>query len=308
MIPTGELLDSSDYNQLRAFVAVADALNFSRAAEQLGVRPSALSQSIQGLERNLGIQLFHRTTRSVALTTVGINLLERVRPALLELGDAVTKARSSGERPSGTVRVLSFRSAAAKYIEPVLDGFLQRHPEIVVDIRLDDEVTNVVAAGYDLCLSIGEVIEKDMIAVKLGPELRQIAVASPEYLNRRGVPQHPRDLLQHACIRWRWPGQHQPYAWEFFENERWFEVTVDGPLIVNDKELARRAAVAGIGIAFCIESSIGGDLAEGRLVPLLENLCPSFPGFFLSYPKQKQMAPALRAFIEAVRAGANADR
>lgn len=301
------ILPGSDYNQLRAFVAVAEALSFSRAAEALGLTPSALSQTIRGLEESVGIQLLHRTTRNVSLTVAGEKLLQRVKPAIVELGDAVVQARLARERPSGTVRVHAFRSAATFYIEPILEDFLYTYPEILLDITLDDEVVDVVAGRFDVSLRIGEVIEQDMIAVRLGSQLRQIAVASPDYIGRHGAPTHPRDLLEHACIRWRWPGRQQPYAWEFFESGRWFEVTVDGPLIVNDRELAARAALRGIGIAFCVEDTVADDLAAGRLIPLLEAWSEPFPGIFLCYPKQRQMAPALRAFIDAVRDAARDD-
>jgi len=296
-----DMLTGSDYNQLRALVAVSHTLNFSRAAEKLGVTPSSLSQMIRGLEESIGVQLLHRTTRSVSLTVAGEHLLRRAAPAIEELGDAVVQARRARERPSGTVRVVSFRSGAARYIEPILPDFLRRFPEIIIDLSINDEVGNVVTGGFDISLRIGEVIEHDMVAVHLGRELRQLAVASPEYIQEHGTPSEPRDLLHHSCIRWRWPGREQPYAWEFCETGRWFEVTVDGPLIVNDKEVARRAALAGVGIAFLIEDTLTDDLASGRLVALLEKWSAPFPGFFLCYPRQLQMAPALRAFIDAVR-------
>lgn len=295
------LLSGSDYNQLRAFVAVAELLSFSRAADALGVSPSALSQMIRGFEERVGVQLLHRTTRSVALTEAGDNLLRRVRPAVSELGEAIGQVRRYRERPSGTVRVHAFRSAAERWIEPILPAFARDYPDVVLDITLDDEVVDVVAGGYDAALRIGEVIERDMIAVRLGPEMRHIAVATPGYIEAHGRPEHPRDLVNHRCIRWRWPGHTAPYAWEFFENGSWFAVAVDGPLIVNDKQMARHAALQGIGIDFPAEETVRDDIAAGRLVPLLEEWSAPFPGMFLCYPKQRQMAPALRAFIEAVR-------
>lgn len=296
-----KLLSGADYNQLRAFVAVAQALSFTRAARQLRVTPSALSQTIRGLEESIGLALLHRTTRSVALTIAGQNLFLRAQPAIVELADAVHQARSAGNRPAGTVRVHAFRSASERYIEPLLAKFRETYPEIVLDITLDDSVVDVVSGGFDVSLRVGEVIQKDMIAVRLGPDLRQLAVASPAYLKRHEVPAHPRDLLDHACVQWRWPGQTQPYAWEFFEDGRWFEVAVTGPMIVNDKQLLVQAAVQGVGIAFCVEDSVTEDLAAGRLVSLLEAWSEPFPGIFLCYPQQRQMAPALRAFIDAVR-------
>ncbi|GAB2178514.1 LysR family transcriptional regulator [Dongia sp. agr-C8] len=297
------LLSGSDYNQLRAFVAVGEHLSFSRAAAVLGVSPSALSQLVRGFEERVGIRLLNRTTRSVALTEAGETLFQRVRPAVSELGAAIGQVRRSRERPAGTVRVLAFRSAAEIYLEPILPAFAERYPDVVLDITLDDEVVDVVAGGFDAALRIGEVIERDLIAVRLGPDLKQIAVATPDYIARHGKPEHPRDLVNHCCIRWRWSGHTTPYAWEFFEKGSWFSVTVDGPLIVNDKALALRATLQGIGIGFPVENTVADHIAAGRLVPLLEEWSAPFPGMFLCYPQQRQMAPALRAFIDAVRGG-----
>ena len=295
------LLSGSDYNQIRAFVAVGESLSFSRAAGLLGVSPSALSQMVRGFEERVGVRLLNRTTRSVALTEAGQTLLQRVRPAVSELGAAIGQARRTRERPAGTVRVHAFRSAATAYLDPILPRFAEEFPDVVLDITLDDEVVDVVAGGYDAALRIGEVIERDMIAVRLGPDMKQIAVASPDYLAQHGEPEHPRDLVEHRCIRWRWAGHSTPYAWEFFENGSWFSVTVDGPLIVSDKEMALRAAVQGIGIGFPVEQTAAPHIEAGRLVPLLEAWSAPFPGMFLCYPQQRQMAPALRAFIDAVR-------
>ncbi|WP_213980870.1 LysR family transcriptional regulator [Sphingomonas sp. dw_22] len=295
------LLAGSDYNQLRAFVAVGEMLSFSRAAEALGVSPSALSQMVRGFEERVGVRLLNRTTRSVSLTDAGRNLFQRVRPAVSELADAVGQVQRYREGPTGTVRVHAFRSAAETYLAPMLGAFAQACPDVVLDVTLDDAVIDVVAAGFDAAIRIGEVIERDMIAVRLGPELRQIAVASPDYLAAHGRPEQPRDLVEHRCIRWHWPGRPTPYAWEFFENGSWFEVAVNGPLIVNDKDLVIRAALQGVGIAFPVEYAVRTHIAEGRLVPLLEPWSAPFPGMFLCYPRQRQMAPALRAFIDAVR-------
>jgi DNA-binding transcriptional LysR family regulator len=295
------LLSSSDYNQLRAFVAVGELLSFSRAADALAVSPSALSQMVRGFEERVGVRLFNRTTRSVALTDAGENLFRRVRPAVSELGEAIGQVRRYRERPAGTVRVHAFRSAAETHIEPILPDFTLAYPDVVLDVTLDDEVVDVVAGGYDAAIRIGEVIERDMVAVPLGAELRQVAVASPGYLSVHGQPEHPRDLVRHRCIRWRWPGRATPYAWEFFENGSWFDVMVEGPLIVNDKEMSVRAALRGVGIAFAVEQAVADHIAAGRLVPLLRRWSASFPGLFLCYPRQRQMSPALRAFIDAVR-------
>jgi DNA-binding transcriptional LysR family regulator len=302
------LLSGADYNQLRAFVAVGEALSFTRAAESLGVSPSALSQTVRSFEERVGVRLLNRTTRSVALTDAGENLFRRARPAAAELGEAVGQVRQYQERPAGVVRVHAFRSAARTYVEPILAAFAQAYPDVVLDLTLDDEVVDVVAGGFDVALRIGEVIERDMVAAPLGKELRQLAVASPDYLALHGRPEHPRDLVRHRCIQWRWPGRATPYAWEFFENGAWFEVVVSGPLIVNDKEMALRLALQGVGIAFAVEETVAEAIAARGLMPLLERWSAPFPGYFLCYPQQRQMAPALRAFIDAVRGGVGARR
>jgi DNA-binding transcriptional LysR family regulator len=291
----------NDYNQMRAFIAVAEYLSFSRAAEVLGVSPSALSQTIRSFEERVGMRLLHRTTRNVSLTEVGENLVRRIRPAAFELGDALAQTRIAGERPAGTVRVHAFRSAAQKHIQPILKNFAERYPDIVLDITIDDEAVDIVAGGYDVALRIGEVIERDMVAVRLGPELRQLAIATPDYFSQYGRPEHPRDLVHHRCVRWRWPGHHAPYAWEFFEDDTWFSVAVNGPLILSDKETAVSAVLEGTGIGFAVEETVAGYLAQGRLESCLESWSAPFPGWFVCYPYQRQMAPALRAFIDAIR-------
>ncbi len=297
------LLSSGDFGQLRAFVAVAEALNFSRAAERLGVSSSALSQMVRGLEESVGVRLLHRTTRSVSLTEAGDKLLQRVRPAVQELVAAIGRTSELRARAAGVVRIHCFRTAADLLLRPLLRPFHDAYPDVVLDITLDDEVVDIVAGGYDAAIRIGEVIEQDMVAIKLSPDLRQIAVASPDYLAEHGTPQHPRDLVSHRCIGWRWPGHQTPYKWEFMENDKWFEVAVVGPVITNLKDFGLQAAVDGLGIAFASQQLIAPHVAAGRLVPLLEPWSAPFPGYYLCYPTQRQMAPPLRAFIESVRSG-----
>ena len=291
---------AGDFGQLRAFVAVAEVLNFTRAAERLGVSSSALSQMVRGLEERVGVRLLHRTTRNVSLTEAGEQLFQRVRPAVQELAAAIGQTSQLREHPAGLVRIHCFRSVADMFLTAFLRPFHDMYPDIVLDVTLDDEVVDVVAGGYDAAIRIGEVIERDMVAIKLGPELRQIAVASPDYLERRGTPRHPRELVSHACIGWRWPGHETPYKWEFLEDGKWFEVAVEGPLITNTKEFTVQAALEGLGIAFATEHFTAAHIAAGRLVPLLEQWSAPFPGFYLCYPSQRQMAPPLRAFIDAI--------
>lgn len=298
------LLSTSDFGQLRAFVAVAEVLNFSRAAETLGVSASALSQMVRALEERVGVRLLHRNTRNVSLTEAGDRLFQRVRPAVQELGAAIGQTSELRAHPAGIVRIHCFRAAADLFLRPLLRPFHDGYPDVVLDITLDDEVVDIVAGGYDVAIRIGEVIEQDMIAIKLGPDLRQIAVASPDYLAQRGTPQHPHDLASHRCIGWRWPGHQTPYKWEFVEDGKWFAVAVGGPLITNLKDFGLQAAVDGLGIAFASEQLIAPHVAAGRLVPLLERWSAPFPGYYLCYPAQRQMAPPLRAFIDSVRSTA----
>ena len=300
------MLSTSDFGQLRAFVAVGQELSFSRAAAALDVSPSALSQMVRGFEERVGLRLLNRTTRSVSLTPAGEALLQRVRPAVADLGAAVEQIRQSGERPAGRVRVHAFRVAANLFLAPMLRRFSDACPDVVLDITLDDTVVDMVKDGYDAAIRVGEVIERDMVAVRLGPDLRQVVVASPDYLARHGAPASPGDLKDHRCIRWHWPGRATPYNWEFWEDGRWFDVAVDGPLVVNSRDLERQAALAGVGLAFVVEQMVAPLVSEGRLVPLLQRWSAPFPGFFLCYPGQRQMAPALRAFIDQVRSVAGA--
>ena len=298
------LLSTTDFGQLRAFVAVAEALNFTRAAEKLGVSSSALSQLVRALEERVGVRLLHRNTRSVSLTEAGDRLLQRVKPAVEELGAAIGQTSHLREQPVGLVRIHCFRTAADLYVRPILRSFHETYPDVVLDITVDDEAVEVVEGRFDAAIRIGEVIEKDMVAIRLGPDLRQVAVASPDYLARRGTPQHPRDLLSHQCIGWRWPGHERPYKWEFLENGQWFEVAVEGPIIANSKEFCLQAALDGVGIAFPTDQLSAPHVVAGRLVPLLERWSAPFPGFHVCFPAQRQMAPPLRAFIDAVRSKA----
>ncbi|MGY2737200.1 LysR family transcriptional regulator [Sphingomonas sp. UYP23] len=299
------MVSVSDLASLRAFVVVADALSFSRAAKTLGVSSSALSQAIRGLEERTGARLLNRTTRSVSLTDAGAALLAGVGPAFGEIGVALDRARSAGEQPTGRVRVHAFRIAAELFIHPLLARFQREHPGIILDLTIDDAVVDMVASGFDAAIRVGEVIERDLVAVRLGGELRQMAVASPDYLARRGMPDTPADLLVHDCLCWRWPGHAAPYRWEFCEEGRWFEVAVTGPLIATDRATCVRAALDGAGIAFAVEQAVAPLVDTGRLVPLLERWSAPFPGFFLCYPQQRQMAPALRAFINTIRETVN---
>lgn len=298
------MIHPSEFGALRAFAAVAEQRSFSRAAEQLGVSSSALSQLIRGLEERLGIRLLHRTTRSVSLTEAGTALLAEVAPAIDSLAGALEQARSAARQPTGTVRLHCFHAAADRFVVPILLKLACAFPDITLDLTIDDMVVDLVGSGYDAGIRIGELIERDMVALRLGGDIRQLAVAAPAYLAEHGVPQTPKDLLQHRCIRWRWPGQPGPYAWEFFEKGHWFSVAVEGPLITTSRAVMVDAALAGVGIAFLKEESVVDAFARGELVPLLTDWSVPFPGYYLCYPQQRQMAPALRAVIDTIHAAA----
>jgi len=299
MTPT---VQGSEYAQLRAFVAVAEVTSFSRAAEQLGITPSSLSQTIRLLEERLSLRLLNRTTRSVSVTPAGEALLHRLRPAMDEIGAALANASRFRDAAAGTVRVHAARVAAAAHIAPILGDFTRAYPDILLDITVDDAVVDIVAGGWDVALRPGEVVEKDMIAVQLGGEHRQIAVATPEFVAAHGAPATPEDLQRFNCIRWRWSGRPLPYNWEFCRDGSWFEVVVRGTPIVSERPMMIGACLDGVGIAFATDLEVGGLVREGRLIPMLEDYCAPYPGYFLCYPKQRQMAPALRAFIDFLRA------
>ena len=297
---SSSILAPADFTALRAFLAVADALSFSRAAGTLGVSPSSLSQMVRGLEDRLGARLLNRTTRSVSLTDEGRTLMARVAPVVAEMSDAFAAVRRSAGRPAGRVRVHAFRLGAELFLAPILAGFARRFSDVVLDISLDDEAVDLVAAGFDLGIRLGEVIQRDMAAIRLGPDMRQVAVASPAYLAEHGRPAEPRDLLQHRCIRWRWPGHAAPYKWEFHDGTRPFQVQVDGPLIVDSFPLALRAAVDGAGIAFMAEDLTAAAVMRGDLEYLLQAWTVPFPGFYLCYSDQRQVSPGVRALIDTL--------
>jgi DNA-binding transcriptional LysR family regulator len=291
----------SEYADLRAFVTVAAQGSFVRAAAQLGISPSTLSQTVKALEDRLGVRLLNRTTRSVSLTDAGRRLHARLVPAMTDLQTAVEDIASLRNTPAGTLRVCFTRLAATLFLEPILADFHAAYPDIKLDIALDDSLADIVAGGFDLGVRMGERLEKDMVAVKLGGALAQIVVASPDYVKRHGAPAVPADLHRHACINWRPPGSARLYEWVFQKKGARFTVVVDGPLIVSDRALAIASALQGIGITLAAEPRARALIASGRLVSLLEPWRVSYTGWHLFYPRQRQTPPAQRAFIDFLR-------
>ncbi len=299
-----------EYADLRAFATVAEQGNFSRAAVKLRVTPSALSQTIRDLEERLGVRLLNRTTRSMALTEAGTRLLAGFKPAMEQMEAAVHDVGNLRATPAGTVRMHLPRLASASLIEPMLGRFHQAYPDVVLELAIDDAVIDIVEAGFDVGITLGELLEKDIVALKLGGDIHQVAVASPDYIARHGRPETPADLHRHRCINWRKPGSGKLYNWEFQADGRWFAVAVDGPLIVSHRDVALRAAAQGVGIAFAYWSDewLRPLIDAGKLVPLLEAFSPPFPGWFLYYPKQRYTPPAVRALVDFLRHTATAER
>lgn len=285
---------------LSAFLAVAEERSFTRAAKRLGVSPSALSHAIRGLEEQIGVRLLARTTRSVAPTDAGEQLIASLRPALGDIRAVLDRISGLRERPAGRVRLLVPRLAAAMVLAPKLAQFARAYPDVVLDVTTDDSPLDLVAGRFDAGIHLGEFIERDMIAVRVSRDHRPAIVGSPRYFESHPKPQSPRDLTHHRCINIRM-GSAGVYRWEFDKGEESLTVAVDGPLNVDDINLSIRAAIDGVGLAFSLEEHVAPHLASGALVRVLEDWCPPFAGFFLYYPSRRQQPAALSALIETLR-------
>ncbi|HET7457483.1 MAG TPA: LysR family transcriptional regulator [Gemmatimonadaceae bacterium] len=293
---------ADDLNGMAVFVAVAETKGFRAAGERLRVSGSAVSQALRRLEERLGVALVPRTTRSMRLTEAGERLYAAARPALDELRAAVAALGEMGEEPRGTLR-LHVAGAAESFLSgPLLAGFVVAHPRLHLDLFVSDEPVDIVAAGYDGGIRLGEVIEKDMIAVPVSGDLRLLVVGSPSYFARHPKPKHPRDLVHHECINWHPTPESPPYRWEFTENGRDFSVDVRARVLTNDPGLNVRLARAGAGLTLADQSRSRDGVASGELVPVLEEFSTPFPGFYLYYPQRRHASPALRALVDYLRA------
>lgn len=288
---------------LSPFLAIATHRSFRKAAGELGVTPSALSHALQGIEERLGVRLINRTTRSVALTEAGERLYARVRPAFLDISDALEDLNAFRGQPMGTLRINAARQSAHLALLPVVARFLRAYPDVSVEVRVDDALTDIVAQGFDAGVRFGERIAGDMLAVPLGPKQRSAIVASPEYFERHARPKVPQDLRGLPCIRFRFASGIY-YRWEFERAGEEVLVEVDGPLTLNDQSAMVDAALAGVGLAYVFEAQVTSLLEQGRLVRVLEDWCPAYAGFFLYYPSRRQLPTALRAFVDFTRAPA----
>lgn len=280
---------------------VAQTQNFRLAAEQLGVTRPAISQSLRRLEDRLNITLLQRTTRSVTLTEAGQRLYDDVAPAINQLNRAITDIAELAAEPRGQLR-LAISSIAERMLGgELLAGFITAYPRIELDITVTDEEFDIVGQGYDAGVRLGEVIAQDMIAIPVSRPQRQVAVASPDYLARAGMPSHPQDLVHHRCIGWRKGPGLAPYRWEFAEQGREFDVAVNPQLTTNDMGIMIRTACAGGGISFGMEETFQPWIMRGELVTLLDDWLPTFDGFYLYFPSRKNLAPKMRALIDYVR-------
>jgi DNA-binding transcriptional LysR family regulator len=302
----GYKMRRGDLDGLIAFLRVAERRSFSAAARELGVTPSAVSQAVRALERRARVALLARTTRDVALTEAGQRFVERARPAVESIDEAFGAAAELAARPGGLLRLNVPRVALAPLIEPVLADFCAAYPDVQVEIYVDDKFANIVEERFDAGIRLGELVEADMVAVRLTPPFKLAVVASPDYLARRGRPTHPSDLRDHSCINFRQSSRGGLYHWEFEEDGRGFAVAVQGQLIVNEAGLMLASAVSGLGLAYALEPVIRPLRAQGLLDTVLESFCPETPGFFLYFPSRRHVMPKLRAFIDTLSSAANA--
>lgn len=290
-----------DIADLTMFMAVAEEGSFTGAAQRLGLSQSGLSHSIRRLEDRLGFRLLVRTTRSVAPTDAGERLLEILQPALTGIESRLAELSAMRLTPAGTIRISSSEHAAETVLWPAVDRLIAKYPDIVVEICIDNGFIDIVAERFDAGIRMGEQIQKDMIAVRIGPPLRMVPFASPAYVARHGAPATPHDLADHRCLNLRFTNGGSIYAWEFEKEGRATHVKVDGPLVLNRAPLVLRAALAGHGIGYLLEDAIAPFVRDGTLLPLIEDWCPPFEGYYLYYPTRRHTSPALQLLVDELR-------
>ncbi|WP_434959693.1 LysR family transcriptional regulator [Labrys sp. La1] len=288
-------------NDLVAFLAVARARSFTRAAAQLGVSQSALSHAMRGLEERLGLRLLVRTTRNVAPTEAGERLLSNLGPRFEEIEAELAALSAFRDKPAGTIRLTAGEHAAETVLWPAVERLLPGYPDVHVEIIVDYGLTDIVAERYDAGVRLGEQVAKDMIAVRIGPDMRMAVVGAPAYFARRPKPVTPQDLTAHRCINMRLPTYGGLFAWEFEKEGRELKVRVEGPLVFNNLALRLRGALGGLGLAYVPEDAVQDLIAQGSLVRVLDDWCASFAGYHLYYPSRRQASPAFALLVEALR-------
>jgi DNA-binding transcriptional LysR family regulator len=294
-------MPKGSFHDVIAFVAVARERNFTKAAAKLGVSQSALSHTIRGLEARLGVRLLARTTRSVAPTEAGERLLAVVAPRFDEIDAELAALSELRERPAGTVRITAGEHPASAILWPAIAKLLPDYPDVKVEVIVDQGLTDIVSERYDAGVRLGERVDKDMIAVRIGPDMRMAVVGAPSYFARHGEPTTPHDLTEHNCVNLRLPTSGGLYAWEFEKGGRELRVRVDGQLVFNTTDLRLKAALAGLGLACLPEEQVSGQLARGELIRVLADWCPPFSGYHLYYPSRRQPTPAFVVLLEALR-------
>jgi DNA-binding transcriptional LysR family regulator len=290
-----------ELGDLAAFLAVAEEQSFTRAAARLGTSQSALSHTVRRLEERIGVRLLTRTTRKVSVTDAGERLRRTLGPALDEIATEVNALSELRDKPAGTVRITTPEHAATTRVWPVLKEVLPRFPDVQLELSVDNSLVDIVARRFDAGVRLGESIAKDMIAVRIGPDLRMAAVASPSYFEGRRKPRTPHDLADHDCINIRQPTAGGLYTWEFEKEGREIKVRVDGQVTMNGSRLILDAAQSGLGLAYIMEDLVLPYLQNGSLVRVLEDWCPPFPGYHLYYPGRRQPSPAFAAVLDALR-------
>jgi DNA-binding transcriptional LysR family regulator len=294
-------MNRADLADLTAFVAVADQLSFRRAASRLGVTPSALSHSMRQLEERLGMRLLNRTTRSVSVTDAGLRLLERLRPAISEIAGALEDLNQERQRPVGRLRIYAIHLAASAVIAPIWGRFLSTYPEVHLELAVGEAPIDIVAKGFDAGIGPHDRVPADMIAVRVMGPLKVVVVGAPTYFARRRPPRTPDDLARHICVEYRRAADGDVLVWPFERNHKSRRISVDGRVMVNETDLAVRAAVDGLGIAYTVEALAEPFLRSGQLVRVLEDWTPSFEGLYLYYPGHRQVPATLRALIDMIR-------
>ena len=288
------------YSELQAFLAVARHASFTRAAAEMGVSQSALSHTVRGLEKRLGIRLLTRTTRSVAPTEAGERLIERVAGKFEDIDAELAAITEFRDKPAGTVRISCSDNVADNYLWPRLKPMLRDYPDINIELRIDYGLTNIVEERLDAGVRLGESLEQDMIALPISPPMRMLAVASPAYLKHRRLPETPHDLLQHNCINIRLTTYGGNYAWEFERDDRELRLHVNGQLTFNAVPPVIKACLDGFGIAYLTEDIVRGHIDRGELIPMLGEWSPPFPGYHLYYPNRREASPAFRKVVEVL--------
>lgn len=288
-------------NDLVAFTVIAREHSFTRAAAQLGVSPSALSHSMRVLEERLGLRLLTRTTRSVSPTEAGEKLLASVGTRLDEINEEINILTELRDKPAGTVRITAIQYVAETILLPKLAKIMAEYPDLNVEISINYGLSNIVADRFDAGVRGGEQIDKDMIAVRISPDMRMVAVGAPSYFSAHPIPEIPQDLMNHNCINMRLPSSSGLYAWEFSKDGRELRVKVEGQLTFNSASVILKAAVSGLGIAFLPEEQVAPYIEDGQLICVLSDWCPSFPGYHFYYPSRKQLSAAFRVVLDALR-------